>query len=128
MSVVIRSTLLAGLCMGVVVTAAAQKASGRWSANHSHHQGHRDFSAAVLNPSRPMNADLTRLENQTAKAVGSQRWAPGKASVPSAKLPMTRDRGSNPPMNFQYRGPKNSISRPSGGTAGGNRRVGPRVR
>jgi len=134
MSVVIRSTLLAGLCIGIAITAAAEKASSNRSPNHSHHRGaavlhpstahhghHRgrttDSSASVLHPSRQMDADLTKLENQAAKTVGSQRSAE-RAHLPAGKLRMARDRGSNPPINFQYKGPKNSIGRRSSAPAG----------
>jgi len=142
MSVVIRSTLLAGLCIGIAITAAAEKASSKWSpdhghyraaaarhsstAHHGHHRGGRDSSAAVLRPSRQMDADLSRLENQAAKTVGSQRSAE-RAHLPSGKLRMARDRGSNPPINFQYKGPKNSIGRHSSAPAG-RQRVGIRRR
>jgi hypothetical protein len=116
MRVLGRITLLIGLCLGVVITMAAQNASGKRSSSHARHAGrHTSSSAAVPDESKRLNSDLTKLENKGTKLSRPAHPAPRKAIVPSSKSGLQDRQGHNPPISFTYKGTvKSSSSRGTG--------------
>ena len=112
-------TLLVGLYLGLALTAGAQNSSSKRIGPSTHRQQrHKAGAVTVPDESKHMNADLTKLENQTAKIPRSARRSSQKAVVPSTKPP-AQERGGNPPINFESKGTgKAAMTRSSGGSRG----------
>ncbi len=107
---------LASLALGI--PGVAQKAVSRKGPvvhhHEAHHQGaHRASSAPLPNDSNQMNANLSKVEGETARLIRPAQRARQNRAATSSKpsKPSTRqDHSTNPPINFTYKAPNTSSS------------------
>ena len=115
--------------VGMIGSVVAQNQPSKSSGVRHTRIRQKQSNGTVHPDTKKLNADLARLEGQTSKTLGVSRRAPAEKPLPPAKDINQRERQSNPPINFNYKGKAGNTAH--GGTHGKTTaatKIGPRMR